>query len=383
MAKLIHAAIITSMCFSLSAMGNDSELMTFAARINGQPVLLAFDTGTEGPVLFRKTADRLGLELPELSNNRPPKPGKVTVLITEECRVEFGEVTWDLRFGVADLPSFLQPGIDGLIGWGTISENIVEISHAPNKITFHDKLTIDASQWLSYSIRSDLNQLVMQIPKPGGDTGHVLIDTGSYAGVSLSPERWQQLAHPNQHSTFSALFYPGKGLFVIEETWAKELDLEGLTFTEVPVSMGVEAGKGAVDGELDAILGQYALSCFSWVIDGAAGKIYVKPNDLTRIPEKYSYNRLGAVFVPQDIRTSNALIAHVAEPSPAYNAGIRGGDILLRIDDVDVTKWRTDPSVTPLSRFWSQSAGTELNLTLMRDGKRQETTVTLQEIFEN
>jgi len=383
MVKLIHDVMIISMCFSMSAMENSDSLITFDAQINGQPVLLAFDTGTEGPVLFRRAVRRLGLEVKEPRADFQPEPGQVAIGITNECLLEFGEVAWKINFGVIDLPGFIQSKLDGVIGWGVISQNIVEISHAPNKFNIHDKLTIDPSQWLCYKIRSDLNLLVMQIPKKGGGYAHVFIDTGSHAGVGLSPERWQLSINQNQDSTLSALFSPGRGLLVIKEIWAKELVLEGLTFTEVPVSKGIEAGEGIVDEGLDAILGEYAISCFSWVIDGSAGKIYVKPNDLTRIPEKYNYNRLGAVFVPHDIRTSNALIAHVVESGPAYSAGIRDCDVLLKIDDVDVTKWRTDPSVMPLSRFWSQSAGTDLNLTLMRDGTRQEISVTLQEIFEN
>lgn len=383
MVRRIYIVIIVSIFFSMSAMGSSNGRITFNAHVNGQPVLLAFDTGTDGPILFRRAAERLELEVKEPPDEYQPGPGKVKIAIAKECLVEFGDVTWYLNFGIVDLPGFIHSEIDGLIGWGVISQNIVEISHAPNKFKVHDKLTIDPSQWLCYEIRSDLNQLVMKMPKRGGGHSHVLIDTGTHTGVSLSSERWQQSIHDRQNMTLSALFSPGKGLLVIEETWAKELVLEGLTLKEVPVSKGVEAGKGIIKERLDAIFGEYAISCFSWIIDGSAGKIYIRPNDLTRVPERYSYNRLGAVFVPQDIRTSNALIAHVVEPGPAFNVGIRNGDVLLKVDDVDVTKWRTDPSVMPLSRFWKQPAGTTLNLGVMRDYKKQQVTVTLQEIFEN
>ena len=384
MAKIIQAAIIIGVCFSMNTTGKGNEYIRLNARINNQPVLLAFDTGADGPALFRKAARRLGIKVREPRADFQPKPGNVKVGVTNECLVEFGEVAWHLKFAVIDLPGFIRSELDGVIGWGTISQNIVEISHAPNKFKFHDKLIIDRSLWRCYKIRSDLDSLVMQIPKKQGDFVHVLIDTGSYSGVKLRPEIWRQLVDSdNKKLTLSALFTPGKGVVVSEETWAQRLVLEGIIFREVPVSKGVQAGEGSFEGGPDVILGLHALSCFSWIIDGSTGHIYLKPNNLTRIPEKYSYNRLGAVFVHRDIETSDSLVAHVVKPGPAYSAGIRDGDILLGINDVDATKWRTDPSVMPLSRFWDQPAGTELTLELMRDSKKREVSVTLKEIFKD
>jgi C-terminal processing protease CtpA/Prc len=75
------------------------------------------------------------------------------------------------------------------------------------------------------------------------------------------------------------------------------------------------------------------------------------------------------------------LVAHVIQGSPAYEAGVRDGDVLLRIGDLDVTKWRTDPRVLPLSRFWSGPAGTILHLGLKRNGQGLDVEVALQNIF--
>ena len=89
---------------------------------------------------------------------------------------------------------------------------------------------------------------------------------------------------------------------------------------------------------------------------------------------------MGAVFVPQGDE-SDLLTAQVLPQSPAYQAGIRNGDVLLKIDDLDVTKWRTDPNVLPLSRFWKRPPGTKLKLSLSRNDKPFKTTVELKDIF--
>ena len=94
----------------------------------------------------------------------------------------------------------------------------------------------------------------------------------------------------------------------------------------------------------------------------------------------YEHNRLGAVFVPFQPNT-DALVALVVDRGPAQEAGIRNGDVLLKIGELDVTRWRTDPAVLPLSRFWEQPAGTHLELTLMRGEEKLLITVRLREIL--
>jgi C-terminal processing protease CtpA/Prc len=75
------------------------------------------------------------------------------------------------------------------------------------------------------------------------------------------------------------------------------------------------------------------------------------------------------------------LEAHVAKGSPAETAGIRNGDVLLKIDALDVTKWRTDPAVMPMSKFWQRPAGTKFSLVLKRGDKEFTVAVSLRDIL--
>jgi S1-C subfamily serine protease len=67
--------------------------------------------------------------------------------------------------------------------------------------------------------------------------------------------------------------------------------------------------------------------------------------------------------------------------SPADKAGLRDGDVLLKIDDIDVTRWRTDPAVRPGARFFNRPAGTRYTLTVDRSGQRLELPVTLEDLL--
>ena len=70
------------------------------------------------------------------------------------------------------------------------------------------------------------------------------------------------------------------------------------------------------------------------VIDGRRGIAYLRPKTP---PLPYEYNHLSAVFVPHDLQ-SDDLVAHVIKDGPGYNVGIRDGDVLLKIGDLDCTR---------------------------------------------
>jgi C-terminal processing protease CtpA/Prc len=82
------------------------------------------------------------------------------------------------------------------------------------------------------------------------------------------------------------------------------------------------------------------------------------------------------------VEVSSELVATVLESGPAYEAGIRDGDRLLRVNGRDITGWRNDPNGMPegLSAF-AQAAGTKLHLTILREGQSADVTLVLQELL--
>ncbi|HZZ18186.1 MAG TPA: hypothetical protein VFE25_02395, partial [Opitutaceae bacterium] len=95
-------------------------------------------------------------------------------------------------------------------------------------------------------------------------------------------------------------------------------------------------------------------------------------------PPEYLHNRIGAVFIPRN-EQSDDLIAVVANGSPASIAGVLDGDVLIQIDDLKVSKWRTIPGILPLSRFWEMPAGTAHSIVL----RRGQSLITLNVVLKN
>ena len=354
--------------------------------VNGQSVQFMFDTGAEGPMLFRKTAGRLNLTIDEPPDDVVVEPGKMKAGFTEPCRFQLieGGTESEITFAVVDIPEFLNTDIEGILGWGGLKHNLVEINPSLKKAMIRTSLDFDKDQWMCLDIRTDLNILVVKTASQNSTDDLLLIDTGSSNGLTVGKQLWPLLTddETNQKRTLLSVYYPSAGLIVEDEMWVQKMDFGELSFSQIPVTRGLEAHIWLTNENVDGILGMWGISCYQWIIDGPAGKIYYKQNDLIRIPQTYDYNRLGAVFVPEDVQTTNELIAHVIKDGPAWRAGIRDGDELLKIGSLDATKWRTDPDVMPLSQYWERPAGTIIDLVLLRDGEQKKIAVRLEEIFK-
>jgi hypothetical protein len=357
-----------------------ADRISISGTINGQPIRFIYDTGAEASGLFRKSAQRLGITIiPQPDDAPAPPPGKVSADVTADCTVAFGDQPVKRPFLVIDDAPYLHQDFDGILSW-------TEVNLGANQVLLFDggkhfmssiPLPADIKKWSKWKIVPDLPFLVFECPD-GNEMVRIGIDTGDDGGVLLNADRWQQwlAARAGQPATLYAGWHPADGLVVSEVMRARKITLGGLTLGDVPVSAASHAA-GINFAGCDAILGLFALSKVQLIIDRNNGVIYTRL--IANSSSGYDYNRLGAVFVPQDLQASNDLTAHVVDGSVASQAGIRNDDVLLKIGDLDVTQWRTNPKVLPLSRFWSQPPGTILKLSLKHNDQPYEVTVTLKD----
>ena len=360
--------------------------MLDGVMVNGEPVRLAFDTGSDAPVLFRPVAERLGLKITEPPADAKISAGQIRVGRTEAVQLQFGtrngaKIVTD-RLAVVDMPGGLRPDVDGVIGWGSLRDNffVFDVSSSKVSIDATGQPPEPAGAWQRVGLRKGSRLLVLDFSGESGRiAGSVLIDTGSSAGVHLSAERWREwrTAHPDAPTTMDAYVMPGVGLVVREMSWVRELSIGPLNLTDVTVQEASSAEAAMASG-YEATLGVAALKRQDVVIDGKNGVAYFARRQAPSPP--LAHNRLGAVFTPSDLQ-HDPLEAHVATGSPAEAAGIRNGDVLLTIDAIDVTKWRTDSAGMAMGTFWQRPAGTKFLLTFRRGDREFAITVTLRDIL--
>ncbi len=377
--------VITCLWFRATIVCADDERIWWPnVKINDQPVRIAFDTGSDSPILlFSATAERLGLKVlpPDLSYHL--KPGEVRESLTEVCSLDIGTTNLKTAVKVIEIPTCFH-GLDGIFGWSLIRQNVLRIDAVKDSAEFIQEVP-DDPDWTKLGLLTNSDYLELVIQDKNGPKVIISVDTGTPYGVKLAPPIWRKwkAAHTNSPITLSAYFTPamGLGLVIREESWAKEISLGPLTLADVPITEAdsADVALGSVpDGRYEATLGLAALKRLDSIIDGKHGVAYLRPR--TTPPLLYEHNRLGAVFVPRDSQNDD-LIAHVVDDSPAGEAGIRNDDVLLKIGELDATKWRTDSNVLPLSRFWNSPAGTKLELTLKHGDKIFKTTTVLRNIL--
>ena len=357
--------------------GLADERLAVVALVNGKPVRLALDTGAEISLLFRSAATRLRLNTVTEASRVPALNGAVHVDWSPPCRLEWGSIHQISQFGIVDVPTYLPWEVDGVIGWNDIRDHVVQLDAGRGSWTVLGEMPDGLNAWTKWKLTRGSRLLTFE-SYVGDSTVRIGIDTGANAGVQLSPPRWSQWrSNETALPTIEASYTPSGGFVVRDLFHARSATVGEFTLQDVPVSAATFSAETAF-GQSDAILGLFALSRLEVLIDGKGGLLYTRP--AVKATRQYAYNRLGAVFVPQDGETNAALIAHVVEGSPAARAGIQNGDELLRIGDLDATLWHTDPRVQPLYRFWSEPASTKLRLVLRHVGHVYEVSVVLEEV---
>ena len=351
------------------------------STVNGQEVKLFFDTGSSHSLLFQNTVARLKLKTFPSTLNRPARKGFLIVPHTEEVDFRSGPIFGKMEFGVLDLAPGKAFGTDadGVFSWYLLKDKVFLFNDRTPGLELADELPETARAWPSFKL-VDTDVLAFQIAGDDSPERNIYVVTGSDAGVMLSPALWKKWisTRANQPSTVTAFYSPISGMAVKQTLWAERISIGPITLYNVPV-MEADAGAAAAYPHRAAELGLYALLRMNLVVDGKNQLVYARSKQDFPLP--YPHNRLGAVFPPEN-PDSDPLLARVAPNSPASAAGIRDNDVLLNINGLDVTKWRTDPEVMPLSRFWEDRPGTVLRLTLKRNNREYETTAILAEILK-
>lgn len=374
------AAALTIASWALVGISHADERLWLDATINGKPAHFIFDTGTGPLVLSSRAAARLGLSYTNAPKDARPDPGKMMLGVSEICDLQIGDKAVRTYFSIIDIPEVVPSDCDRFVGWDGVNNSIFVIDAIQDSVTCPSNLPPEVTDWKKFGLVTNSDILRLQVRDSNGRQAIVLVDTGFQGGVKLGPAQWKawKAAHPNQPTTFEGYYSPISGVVVAEESWASEFPLGSLVMMDVPVT---EADTNDVilgGKDYYATLGMTALKRLDFVVDRAAGVAYVQAWET--LPRAYQHNRLGAVFSPLDVQSED-LIGHVAEGSPAWEAGIRNGDILMRIGELDVTKWRTDPAVMPIKRFWTGPPGTKLDLTLKRGQEIFKTNVVLRQIL--
>jgi TPR repeat protein len=346
--------------------------------IHDQPAHLVFDTCASFSFLFRDAAERLKLPLQASPNPSVAPSGFATNLVTEFTDFSIGGQTGKTQFLVLNRRSHWDKEKDGVFSWTLLRSNVFDVK-APGLFNITNEVPPEARTWPTYSQKTDSPFLMFYVLH--GDDPHraaVYVDTGLDGGISLSHTLWKEweARHSAAPSTVEAVESLNGNIYFKRVIWADRISIGSLVVSNVPVRELDAKEEADFPGQI-ATLGLYALSRLNFVLDGKNGVVYASPRG--DIPAPPTHNHLGALFYPFE-PGSDAPVAHVAPESPAWLAGIRDGDKLLRIDDTEVTKENYE-SLSARKNYWQARPGTKYALTLQRGEEKYEASVILRTIL--
>lgn len=345
------------------------------ANINGKAARMYFDSGAMGALLTSNAVERLGLKVIDPGTNGLGDTAVYTFKWNNSAafKTDFGIMNEEMD-------------CDGIVGWDFASGSVVRIDAVKGIITPLWHSPWFSGNWARFPIITNSGMLDIEMPQMDGTKGIFTIDTGSPMGLAISSRLWRQWrnAHP-QAPTTARSFASGGGFFTREEALADRINIGALVLTNVPLmevwSNDVEAEWGSRYG---GIIGMAALDHLEVIADGIHNVAYLHVGKNPAPP--YSYNRLGALFYGMPANPDENS-AWVLPGGPAYEAGIRNGDVLVHLDGLPPIKWTTDKMeqfklpADSVEQF-VLPAGTKIRFTLHRNGTNFETVATLRNILQ-
>src|SRR5215470_9019310 len=122
--KLVWTFIF--LCVWVIPLTADNRLWV-AARINGKPAYLIFDTGTERTGLFKKSADRFGLKSTWPHTDGESVSNAPTIGVTDEGLLELGRASLRTWFEVMTPPAYIgNVKGDGVLGWSAFDVDFLQ-----------------------------------------------------------------------------------------------------------------------------------------------------------------------------------------------------------------------------------------------------------------
>jgi hypothetical protein len=284
--------------------------------------------------------------------------------------------------------------VDGGIGWPLIRERITQFDARTGKFHFLAGVPKEANAWVKFTLLTNQAEgevLAFELPDRDDGKGVIFIDTGAVGregGIDLSPRRWKEwkAANPQTWVGFRWRSWPS-GLNVSEAAWASKISIGNLELSDIVVGQTDQAENWFSPKELVAVLGYQALKHLDLIVEGKGLVAYLRPVKASVQPPLFLRGSGGVVFASGNSQATD-LIAHVTDGSPAFESGIRNGNVLSEVDNHSITQWLTNPG-----RSWTVDqvagsvvasgnvqAGAKVELTLRRGDQTFKTDVLQKDI---
>ncbi len=364
--------------FVLTSAGGDWELenpgapTTFSLKgehiyldgeVNGNPVTILLDSGAGATVLDSTLAAELGLEGTGSLPARGIGGTREFSFVKVPTYYAAGALVSDQILAVMPLSEEFYPStgemIDLIIGYDFLSRFVTRIDYGSETITLFDpdSFSIDIDDISILPAERSMSLLSIEAVLEDSVPVTLLLDTGAGGSIHLTPSFFEN--HPefmNNRQTFETIIQGVGGEETIDGLRVGEITLGDYT---VPGGLCSSFDGGDMFSQYDGILGNAVLCRFILYLDYSSGQIILEPSSLFEEGLPESLTGMGL-----EIENNNLLVSKVIQGSPAEEAGILEGDILLEVDGSPINA----DQLNDLSDLLPDTAGATVSLRFIRNG---------------
>lgn len=240
-----------------------------------------------------------------------------------------------------NLSPYAGVAIHGLLGYDFFRDFVVKIDYVHRRLVVYSHQYTPWERWLrryhvdSLWIVQDkpyLRLLIQQEGSPEMQAVYVLLDTGAGHTLLLETAADSSIHLPERHIRGRI------GATLVGDWYGSIARLPKATLARwqlnhvlvgYPDTVGYMHRRRLIQSA--GAIGYGLLHRFSWILDYRGQRYWLRPNKFFRKKFEYSFTGIDWVALPPDYQLFMA--AEVNPASPAWEAGLRPGDILLGIND--------------------------------------------------
>ena len=353
-----HLALAKSSGFAERATG----VVLVTATVEGQPARMLLDTGAERSCLDTRFAAQLGFRSASVEHMRQP----YATMTAGSIRIRDIKIDSFHLQGVELLSSDLSSAslaagvtINGILGSDVLRHFSVRIDFSSGSVQFGTNTAVPA-RGVIVTLQPANNVYFVPLNLQGAPVS-LLLDTGTNGSI-VSSHVWSDITMHWQPQTVLDGVRSSGGSEGAKFVLIPEANIGGATSRNVPLRVQPQTRDGLfADADFDGLLGTDVLRQFIVTLDLANNKMYLIRNPNSHV-DRYLFSTIGIQFA-KDIDGDFTIMA-VWNPSPAAKAGLKIGDRILAVDQLDTRQMSLDD----LSREIHGHPGTEVDLVIDSGG---------------